>query len=420
MKSKKLMAVALTATMVVGSSVTVLAEDANGATGTGTSFDHVNKKVTAVTLPTTAEVANVFDYYVDPERIINDAKSLADATAVTPNTDGVYFLNSGVTTGATEAVDASVDSYSIGGVTTGLTITIPNTTAANLKYDDGTGSADTPGWYEGTDTTTPVTVTIIKDSDSSTVTPSLNDTITVNAYQPANPGTSTSGYSSSSDAVSFEGRNSVDVDVTVTAAVDTTVTGADKNIALVADADALAAAKTPALLMKLKVGNTEKAITSSGASASAKVEGVADNFAVTAESGSFVYKIRTNLDEKQLDPWNETSVQLIGKTNIANVPTGAGAMTAPKINLTWTIAEHQDSALSAKTISKASNSVTVTGATVSGVKLVKANGTEVTLTTQYSFTNGTLAVNADMLGANVGGKIVMTLSTGTTEELTIQ
>ena len=133
MKSKKVMAVALTATMVVGSSVTAFAADteATSATGSGTSFEHVDKEITSVTLPTTAEVANVFDYYVDPERLINDAGTLADGTtAVTGNDEGVYFKNSG-TSASTPAVNAEVASYLITSsgsqVSTGLTVAVPPT-----------------------------------------------------------------------------------------------------------------------------------------------------------------------------------------------------------------------------------------------------------------------------------------------------
>ena len=172
MNLRKLMAGTLAMTMVVGSSITVLAEDANSATGSGTSFDHVNKEVTSVTLPTTTDVANVFNYYVDPERAINDAQTLPNGTTtVTPNDDGVYFA--------------------------------------------------------------------VPSADGSSTT-----------------------YSSSSKAVTFTGKNSVDVDVTVAATV--TAGDADKDITLVADETALAAATTPALLMKLNVGSDSQAITASG------------------------------------------------------------------------------------------------------------------------------------------------------------
>lgn len=244
MKLKKLMAGTLAATMVVGSSMSVLADDANGASGSGTSFDHVDKEITKVTLPTTTDVANVFNYYVDPERAINDAKTLADGnTTVTPNDDGVYF---------------------------------------------------------------------------------------------AVPGDSGTTYASSSKAVDFTGKNSVDVDVTVAATV--TAGDADKDIALVADEAALAAATTPALLMKLNVGTDSQAITASGATAKATITGAMDNFEVKGESGQFVFKEKADADASK---WQKTSVQLVGKTNKKDIPTGAGSMTTPTINLTWSVAKHQ-------------------------------------------------------------------------------
>lgn len=179
MKLKKLMAGTLAATMVLGSSMTVFAEDQTGtATGTGTSVGHVDKEVLTVTLPT--DTANVFNYWIDPERVIDLAGSLADGTSVTSNADGVYF----------------------------------------------------------------------KQSDNT--------------------------YASTSNEVEFEGKNSVAVDVSVAAAV----TAGTNDITLVADEDALAAATTPALLMKLVVGTDTKAITSEGATAKAELAGVPGNFEV--------------------------------------------------------------------------------------------------------------------------------------------
>lgn len=248
MNLRKLMAGTLVATMVVGS-MTAFAADtdpANNATGTGTSFEHVDKEVTKVTLPTTADVTNVFNYYVDPERAINDAKTLTDGTTnVTPNSDGVYFA--------------------------------------------------------------------VPSSDGSSTT-----------------------YASSSKAVTFTGKNSVDVDVSVTATV--TPGDAQKDIALVADETALTAATGPALLMTLKVGSASQAITTSGATATATIAGVAGNFEVKADNGKFVYAVKADADD---DSWGTTTVQLQGKTNQKDIPAGANAMTTPTIGLTWTIAKHQ-------------------------------------------------------------------------------
>lgn len=240
MKNKKFIALILSAAMVFGSSMAVFAAD--GADSEGTIFDHVNKDVIDVTLPTDQAVQDVFDYYVDPEGLIKSAGTLADgATTVSGNDDGVYFKNS------------------VSG-----------------------GNA---------------------------------------------------GYSSSSDEVKFEGKNSVDVDVTV--AVTVTATDAAKDIALVADQDALDAATGPALLMTLKVGSDSAVITSAGATAKETVAGVPDNFEVKGNGSEYVYGQKGS----GLAPWNSTTVQLSGKTNSKDVPTGAGAMTVPKITLTWTVSK---------------------------------------------------------------------------------
>lgn len=436
MKSRKLMAVALTATMVVGSSVTVFANDpaptdpSNGATGSGTTFEHVDKDVISVTLPTTAEVADVFNYYVDPERLINDAGTLADgSTAVTGNTDGVYFKNSGTSTGA-PAVNASVTAYNItsGGsqVNSGLTVEVPETLAIeNLVYATTiVDSASADGWYDkdnDTTYTTAVTGITIKDGSDAVVTPSSGDTITVSPYQAGATGSGTS-YSSSSDAVKFVGKNSVDVDVAVKAEV--TATDATKDIALVADADALTAAKTPALLMKLKVGSEEKAITSTGdTTASAKIAGVPGNFAVTTENGKYVYKIHPdeNNGGTALSPWGETTVQLIGKTNSASVPTGANAMTAPKIKLTWDVNKHAEAYAGSTEVSSTAKVLTLTmpsGVTVSKVVLT-LNGTDTTLAAGNHYVASTTSLNMAKYSAGwAGGTITVTYSDNHTDTLT--
>lgn len=436
MKSKKMLAMTLAAAMVLGGSMTAFAadtDDANSATGSGTAFEHVDKDIIAVTLPTQGQVANVFNYYVDPERLINDAGTLTDGTTeVTGNTDGVYFKNTTAGT-ASPAVDASVKSYSIGGVTSGLAVTIPTTTAANLTYktlvDDGTDGVTADGWYEGTDTTTAVTVNITDDGNGSVPTLASGDSIVVEPYQAANPGTATTSYSSSSDAVSFEGKNSVAVDVSVAATV--TASAGGKDIALVADADALAAAKTPALLMKLKVGTDEKIITSAGTTATATIAGVPANFAVTTENNKFVYKIRTNTDPanggKALDDWKATTVQLIGKTNTANVPEGAAALTAPQIVLTWTVAKSENATtqayVSATTVSTASKILTLTlptDVTVSKVELVLGgNTTTLTSGNHYTVSGNTLNI-AKYAAGWAGGTIKVTYSDNHVDTLTCE
>lgn len=140
-------------------------------------------------------------------------------------------------------------------------------------------------------------------------------------------------YSSSSDEVEFEGKNSVDVDVSVKAEVDAD----EKSIALVEDDDALTAATDPALLMTLTVGTDTAQITKDGATAKEKIEGKKDNFEVVVDGGAHKYQAKTGASD-----WGKTTVKLSGKTNNVDVPDGAGAMTAPKITLTWTVAKHSD------------------------------------------------------------------------------
>lgn len=98
-KMKKGVAVALAATMVLGSTVTAFAADANSGTttGTGSSEGHVEKKATQVILPieTTDYDTSTFNYIMDPERLISgtDGGKYADGSTF-PAADadtGVYF-----------------------------------------------------------------------------------------------------------------------------------------------------------------------------------------------------------------------------------------------------------------------------------------------------------------------------------------
>ena len=106
MKAKKILAVTLSATMVIGCTAGVAAADANGATSEGTSAGHVDKEVTAVTLPTDTSVANIFNYTVDPEGLIAAAgtdktgKKLVFGYDDADDDTGVYFAN-GVGVGPT-------------------------------------------------------------------------------------------------------------------------------------------------------------------------------------------------------------------------------------------------------------------------------------------------------------------------------
>lgn len=320
MKNRRFLALALSAVLVIGSSVTVFATEEGETEGTGetgslseitgegTAFEHVDKKVLTVTLPTEDAVAGVFNYYVDPEGLVDAAKSLTDGTAVTGNEDGVYFKNAATT-------------------------------------DDGSAT-----------------------------------------------------YSSTSDAVTFEGKNSVDIDVSVKAAV---AKGGDNDIALVADGTALAAAADPALLMTLKVGEASAAITSDGATATATIAGVPNNFEVKAVDGKFVYAAKSDAAG-----WKSTTIQLSGKTNSKEVPADT-KMSAPTIKLTWDIKEHvtTPAITLSSTYSRANdkNEFTLSNIgnlTVTGIKGYLADGETETST---AFSDSSWEVNEEKTTLTING-----------------
>lgn len=96
-KFGKVIALALAATMVFGSSLTAFAGDNDGgSTGTGASEGHVEKKATNVVLPTIPAESSPFAYIMDPEGLIVETTGAKYAeTAVFPDSNDtrVYFNN---------------------------------------------------------------------------------------------------------------------------------------------------------------------------------------------------------------------------------------------------------------------------------------------------------------------------------------
>lgn len=99
-KMKKGVALALTAAMVLGGSMTAFAEDpvtsGTGSTsGAGTSEGHVEKEKLNVVLPTIASGSTPFAYKMDPERLIQETNGGKYDGVTFPAADadtGVYFL----------------------------------------------------------------------------------------------------------------------------------------------------------------------------------------------------------------------------------------------------------------------------------------------------------------------------------------
>ena len=331
MKNKKILSLILAAAMVVGSSMTVFADQSQSTDSTGESFDHVDTDVILVTLPTQSTVDHIFDYYVDPEGLIKNAGTLADGTTVSGNDDGVYFK------------------------------------------------------------------------------------------QTVSGGNAADGYGSTSDAVTIVGQNSVDVDVTASAIV--TATDAQKDIALVADQAALSAATGPALLMTLTVGSDSKAITSAGTTAKDIIAGVPNNFEVKSDGSKFVYGVK----DSGLSDWESTTIKMSGKTNSATVPTGAGAMTVPKIKLTWTISKHSDYTEeeaygfwdSAQNIWLGVDADTGFSATGLTIEVSEGGSTYTTVpTSKYSNDGGWVSINwndiVNVIGSNPTSDVYVRITDGTT------
>ncbi len=135
---KKIVAVAMAATMVLGSSVVAFADGnpASGsgtADGTGSSNGHLEQKVVSVTLPTS--VGTTFDYIADPEDLVGKTKDTNNkgktktGTEVLANSDYIYFHNAAITADADKDIAAQTEGYS----STSDTVRVTNKSSADIK-----------------------------------------------------------------------------------------------------------------------------------------------------------------------------------------------------------------------------------------------------------------------------------------------
>lgn len=95
---KKVVAIGLAATMILGGAVTAFADETNtgNSTGIGTPEGHVDKKATNVVLPTIETGSTPFAYTMDPERLITETSHAKYGNTVefpASNDTGVYFNN---------------------------------------------------------------------------------------------------------------------------------------------------------------------------------------------------------------------------------------------------------------------------------------------------------------------------------------
>lgn len=327
---KKYTAIAVAATMTIGSAMTVFAGDVTPGVSEGEgSYEGGEMKYPTLTVTLPTIPAGTYDYIADPNGLIAATSGEKYADSTFTGDTGVFFL--------TSTADDGSKTYT------------ENSEAQALTNENA------------------------QDID-----------VTVKLEQMA-AGDSSIKYADSADFEDTDKENKLYLAITDGAATDPTVA---------------ALAGTGAATIKTMIA------------------GVPENYEPGYVAGTgYAY---TKKAEADLADWNDCSFALTGALN--KNATWGDDMEFPSIKVTWSYAEHRDSALSSATISKTSNTLTVTGATVKGVTLVKGDGTSVKCTagTNYTFTNGTLTVQATMLGNNVGGKLRIELSTGVTEEVTIQ
>ena len=246
MKMKKVAAIVLATTMVMGSSLTVSAAAGDGAAdGTGTNEGHVDKEVINVILPTTqAGQASPFDFITDPERLIQDT--------------------------------------------------------AGSKYKDFTFPT--------------------KDSDTG-------------VYFQVGDNT----YANTSEALQIINKSSVNVTVTVKVKA-TPSADSSKDIPL---ASSVSTTKAAPLFLNLTVGKTPQAISTTEATVTKTIAGMANNFEVVYDSedsgGKYKYEPKASASE-----WKALELTMNGAIN--NEYVAAADTTVPKVSVTWEYDKAADSA----------------------------------------------------------------------------
>ena len=345
---KSFTAATLVATLALGSSLAVLADNSNSGnmeTQAGTLEGHVTKSVTNVLLPVTtagSDVtynASVFNYTIDPERLVQetDGAKYGDADFPKTNDTGVYFL-----TGQREAAYTEA---------TGLTAFAAGTTYYTKDGD---------GYTEVTDGTTFASGT------------------TYYTYRDAG-----NIYGNESGELKVINKSSHAINLTVKAEAVSATT----DIALTSK-DNIATSQTPALYLGLKV-NAENAIAITKDTAAEKTVSIAGKRAnfktdVNQSGNGYEYRVLT-LDEykalagnssKTEIEWDSATFKLEGDVTNKTVES---TTTAPKIKVTWSWVDPA----AAKTVTFNSNG----GSTVQSQSVTSgAKATEPTAPTKEGFT----------------------------------
>lgn len=141
MKSKKLLALALSASMVMGSGVVAFAADEEGAaTGNGTVEYVAQSDVFSVVLPTSA--GTTFDYILDPDGLITQTSGSKYTGKTFAKDDTVYFLHAEKVSGtAIGETSPGTDNLDYTATSDAIKVVNKSTQQVTLKVDAKIASA---------------------------------------------------------------------------------------------------------------------------------------------------------------------------------------------------------------------------------------------------------------------------------------
>lgn len=230
----------------------------------------------------------------------------------------------------------------------------------------------------------------------------------------------TNKYGPTSKKFEIESQNMQDIDVTVAVKVKE----AGDSFIKYASADTFTDSTDNELYLALTNGLTaddlETApLTASGATMTQTAAGVEGNYELKYNTTDSKYEYA--LKGSGTTAWNKVAFDMTGAINTA-AEWGEGVK-FPKLEVTWSYAEHVDAYVSAASVSTAAKSLTLslpTGVTVSKVELVlSGNPTTLANGNQYSV-SATAITFAKYASSWVGGSLKITYSDGHVDTVACQ
>lgn len=358
-KQNKLVAIVLTATMLVGGALTAFATDPDpSATGTGSVEGHVNKHIISVALPTVAD--NAFNYTLDLERLIKDTTAErydADEYQFPTGTDdkGVYFATAQYDEVGSPAV-ADIGKYYEAEVTNPQ---YALTTDKEL-VDGGEYYTEESGVY--TKVATPaveniktyyVVVTPSKTTYKKTTDTAIDENKTYYTRKLVNSATSEvyTVTNKSTDAIKLN--------------LEVEANDAEANVTLVDEAPTAAATMDSAanakLYLGLKVGSADAVPVVAGQKVTKEVDvaGTTGNYMTKYENNAYSYIIKRTAAELT---WASTTFSLEGAANYAS----AEGLRAPNLTVTW---KYSDPAAGPSATMTETGLITISNATCTSSEL---------------------------------------------------